>query len=133
MEDEIASATTNTDNQRPKYTSTTREGIFLGYRMQPGGKWSGEYIVATMKSVKEIDFRTWKHRKTGAAMSTFLEIRTTRDCRLTSVENVDFPCVWSMKLARQTTIAGSLTNTFVWKRKDGTRRDKTENVFDLDR
>ena len=40
----------NSKNQTLKFEDTTVPGIFLGYVLDPGGKWTGEYSAASIEA-----------------------------------------------------------------------------------
>ena len=39
------------DNTAGKLSPTSVEGVFLGYHVQPGRKWRGEYLVAKLEAL----------------------------------------------------------------------------------
>jgi hypothetical protein len=49
----------NTRDPVGKFTPKAVAGIFLGYHLQPGGKWSGDYIVVELQELKAQ--RHYKH------------------------------------------------------------------------
>ena len=59
-------------------------GIFLGYRLAPGGTWNGEYLVEDLSYFTDIDFRmdALGHRKTlsPTLLSRFVS-RRGRPCK----------------------------------------------------
>ena len=61
-------------------------GIFLGYRLAPGGTWNGEYLVEDLSYFTDIDFRMDApgHRKT-------LSPHVTKQVRLPQGSTVRFP------------------------------------------
>ena len=45
----------NQEGKTPKFEAKAMPGVFLGYHLEPGGKWKGDYIVANLQ-----DFRAAK-------------------------------------------------------------------------
>ena len=39
-----------TDNTAGKLSATANEGLFIGYHIQPGHDWKGEYLVAKLEA-----------------------------------------------------------------------------------
>ena len=44
-------------NRRPKFSGTSTPGIFLGYHLESGGAWKGDYIVADLHDLRRGKFR----------------------------------------------------------------------------
>ena len=44
------------DDKPPKFAPTACEGVLLGYRLQPGGRWRNEFLVAELPEFANIDF-----------------------------------------------------------------------------
>ena len=43
--------------EKPKFEEPEVPGIFLGYALNPGGKWTGRYMVAALKEFVGMDLR----------------------------------------------------------------------------
>ena len=48
----------------PKMADNTKTGVFLGYYLAPGGKWTNEYIVADLEEFVGMDLRVGRKVKT---------------------------------------------------------------------
>ena len=35
----------------PKFAPSSKPGLFLGYRLEPGGLWKGDYLVADLEHI----------------------------------------------------------------------------------
>ena len=45
---------TEDSSRKPKaFAPKTRDGLFLGYHMHPGGKWSGDYVVVDFGNLRD--------------------------------------------------------------------------------
>ena len=63
------------DNTSGKLSPTANEGIFLGYYIQPGHDWKGEYLVAKLEAADyHVNWVHWqfKERKVGIAIRGFI-------------------------------------------------------------
>ena len=38
----------------PKFAPSSKPGLFLGYRLEPGGLWKGDYLVADLEHIKGV-------------------------------------------------------------------------------
>ena len=60
----IPSETTTLGKERPTLSTVTVDGLFLGYRLQPGGRWRKYYHVIPLDACKEMPL-TFTARKLG--------------------------------------------------------------------
>jgi hypothetical protein len=75
-----------TNYKTDKPLSTGMYGIFLGYRLAPGGTWNGEYLVEDLSYFVDVDFRmdAPRHKKSVSP-------RVTKQVRLPQNGTVLFP------------------------------------------
>ena len=43
----------------PKASPRGIPGVFMGWKLNPGGMWNGEYLVAPLTAFKKLDFSIW--------------------------------------------------------------------------
>ncbi len=52
---------TETLKKLPKFEPRGHQGIFLGYYLQPGGIWKGEYAIFPLERFKDYDYERPRH------------------------------------------------------------------------
>ena len=79
--------------QMLKFEPRAVAGISLGYHMQPGGRWRGEYKVATLDSLTK--------RESGGSVRA--SIFTVREVVFDPKKPIDFPLARIRDLSKQST------------------------------
>ena len=70
-----------------KFETRSQRGIFLGYFLQPGGKWDGEYLVADLDCFVNLNFITCVGPKGSRAIKTQRVLDVWRD----QTKPIEFP------------------------------------------
>ena len=70
----MQTSTLKGDDRPPKFAPTGSNGIMLGYKLHPGGKWRHEYLVSDIHEFDQVDFKDTADHK------TMLKVRVQRRC-----------------------------------------------------
>ena len=92
-----ANQTLKDDDRPAKFAPTVANGILLGYKLHPGGKWRHEYIVADVRVFDAVDFRANSDPKRRRKVRE----QIVQEIRLPDGE-VIFPLVANYKKANET-------------------------------
>merc|ERR1712051_119338 len=84
----------------PKFDGRASVGIFMGYHLQPGGKWSKEYCVFRKRNFEQFDFT--KPR----GLHELIPVRT-QECKVTS-KSYEFMLKAPYDVARRTLLQHAL-------------------------
>lgn len=67
------------DSDADKMGPKGQPGIFLGYHLNPGGIWSGDYYVADKECFEDLDFATLRRKSDDKPFSQLLHVHRTSD------------------------------------------------------
>ena len=80
QEADIATHVKARSGKQAKFAPPTHHGVFLGYRMQSQGVWSGDYLVAELRNFDKLNFNHGCHAVTGKPLSQVISVHKTREC-----------------------------------------------------
>jgi hypothetical protein len=84
-------------SQPKKFEGQALPGLFFGYKLDPGGKWSGEYLVVALDAMVKIRL----HRKTPAAQLR-VHVQSVEEVLDVKPEDVFFPLREAYNIANET-------------------------------
>ena len=77
----------------PKFEARACQGIFVGYYLQPGGEWKGEYLVFPLGSFDEYNYEEPRR---------FTELHPVRTMEAKLTELISFPMKPKYDLVKRT-------------------------------
>ncbi len=83
----------------PKFAAPMHHGIFLGYKINHGGHWSGEYYCCELSNWHNYNFRREINSVTGKSLRELISVQETRECLIEDPLKPEFPLKAAQKFA----------------------------------
>jgi len=115
-------------HKQGKIEPPTHTGVFLGYRLNSAGQWSGDYLCAELKGFSHLNWLTNREAESGKPLKHLVSVHQSNSAWIDDMNNITFPLQDAARRAHESIEGMNMATQFIWDDTHGNCIIDWENI-----